>query len=174
MAEIAPASCFRLILEREFDQDCLDEYPIWSELYDYFEREEIISWGVNSEWLEQEIERVHHVPGHWHSMYPLLQSDLLGSRIRVYIKADLETPYGQKLRGYVINEDAYVVHIFYGDKNFSFSNRKSTKELDEAKAKLLRNLLDDKDDPIFPLKYHTDFKGPDGRQIEGYFLSGSI
>src|SRR5690348_14821330 len=41
---------FTLVPKSQLSKRHFDIHPIWSEYYDYEEREEIVSWGVNREW----------------------------------------------------------------------------------------------------------------------------
>jgi hypothetical protein len=158
---------FRLIPESEFSWEHLEEYPAWSEYYDYDEREEIVEWGIDAAWLEEEIERKHD--GSNHAMYPLLQTNPLPPRMRIYLRARFRTPNGQSLSGYVINDDAYCIGIFVGGRQFTFNWRHGDNEWTRRDRATLQRLLPDPGDPLFPLFYETDFMDEDGRRIEGTF-----
>ena len=159
-------SLFRLVPENEFTYAHLEEYPVWSEFYDYDEREEIIEWGIDPEWLDQELAR--HQSGNIHPVYPLLEVNPFPARSHLYIRARFETPAGQSLVGYIINEDASpAISIFYGGRLFSFN--RVMFEWGMASKEALQQLLPNSADPILPLKYETDFTDDEGNKIEGVF-----
>src|SRR5262249_44171520 len=101
---------FRLIRCSALSQHDFEEHPVWSEFYDSDEIEEIVSWGVNREWLLRELDRVDD--GGEHAAYPVLVRDPLPQRMRIYIRAVFKTPDEMLLRGYVMNEDAAFIGIF--------------------------------------------------------------
>lgn len=76
---------------------------------------------------------------------------------------------GQKLNGYVMNEDAYVLWIFVGKDEFGFSRNRgqydaNAEDLANLKAKLSNSTSD-----IFPVKYETDFLDSQDNLITGVF-----
>lgn len=157
---------FRLVPENEFSQKHLEEYPVWSEFYDYDEREEIISWGIDPAWLDEELAKHHN--GNVHAIYPLLQVNPFPDRMRIYIRARFRTSAGQRLSGYIVNEDACpAVAIFHEGQEFGFNYLMFDWAQKDIKA--LQQLLPDYDDPIFPLEYETDFTDEEGRRIRGEF-----
>jgi hypothetical protein len=142
-----------------------EQHPIWSEYYDYDEREEIIEWGVDSIWLAAELEHVHN--GSDHCAYPILRPYPLPERMRLYIKARITTAENDILDGYVMNEDAYVLVIFAADHKFCFSRMFSDlnqKELARLKASLSKSM-----NKIFPVQYETDFLDSKSNLIAGTF-----
>ncbi|MEM1094131.1 MAG: hypothetical protein AAGJ10_05970 [Bacteroidota bacterium] len=140
-------------------------HPIWSEYYDYDERGEIISWGIDPAWLNDELEAVHD--GNDHCAYPVLRLYPLPVRMRLYIKATFQTPEGRMLDGFVVNDDAYAITIFFQGEQFIFS--KCLSDLAEKECARLGEALTMDGEAIFPLSYVTDFKGHDGRIIQGVF-----
>ncbi|MCA9015377.1 MAG: hypothetical protein KDA77_08615 [Planctomycetaceae bacterium] len=142
-------------------------HPIWSEHYDYCERQEIVEWGIDPIWLAAELERVHD--GSDHCAYPILRPYPFPDRMRVYIKARFTTADGCLLEGYVINEDAYVISFFIDNEKFSFSRYFSLKERDEDQLERIKTLLPDSSGPLFPVKYETDFLDSEDRLIAGEF-----
>ena len=62
---------FALVPMSELSKHHFDLHPIWSEHYDYDERDEIIDWGVDPRWLAEELDRVH--TGNDHCAYPILR-----------------------------------------------------------------------------------------------------
>jgi hypothetical protein len=139
-------------------------HPMWSEYYDFDERHEIISWGVDRKWLEAALERVHD--GSDHCAYPILRPYPLPARMRLYMKARITTAGGARLDGYIMNEDAFVVTLFAGENEFSFSRHSG---LNAQPIEGLRHALAAPGDPVLPLRYETDFLGQDDRLIQGEF-----
>lgn len=158
---------FQLIPSSQLSEQHFQIHPVWSEYYDYDEREEIISWGINPTWLQDEMERVHH--GNDHCAYPVLQPYPLPERMRLFVKATLQTPRGSKLDGYVVNDDAYAIEIFYKGDGFSFSEHPLLRDLAEAEHARLLQVLETKEASVFPLSYVTGFRGHDDKEIAGLF-----
>jgi len=144
-----------------------DLHPIWSEHYDYEEREEIVSWGVDQEWLEQELERVHH--GNDHCAYPILRPYPLPERMRLFVKARFVSAAGTRLDGYIMNNDAFVVTLFTGGNRHEFSRHPLLGELNALSLRALQKAIGRGGDAVFPLHYETDFFGSDGTLIAGVF-----
>ncbi|MES2459640.1 MAG: hypothetical protein V4671_03595 [Armatimonadota bacterium] len=162
---------FRLISASEFSYKHLEEYPVWSEFYDYDEREEILGWGIDETWFDQEFTKHHD--GSDHAMYPLLEVNPFPTRERIYVSARFHTPAGQSLLGYVILkiDAAPVLYIFHDGQEFGFSTV-FPNQANKDREKLQRLLTDPKD-PIFPLMYETEFTDKERRTIEGIFDIGT-
>ena len=142
------------------------EHPMWSELYDFDERDEIASWGIERQWLDEQISATDIGNEHW--AYPVIVPQPLPVRMRIYISAAFTTPSGDQLRGYVTNSDAYCVSIFASGQCFTFSRHPAIADLSQKSLDQLRRLL-----PaipvIFPLQYHTDFHDEHGKPVQGFF-----
>ena len=158
---------FVLIPQSELSKEHFEAYPIWSEHYDYDEIDEIVSWGIDREWLLQEIRA--KCTGSEHCVYPLLQTDPLPARMRIFIKARFQTPDGVILSGFVVNEDAYAMGIFWGNAEYGFNNHPLLRELNKVQEAKLKEAVGY---TIFPLKYETDFRNNDGERIRGEFSFG--
>lgn len=158
---------FTLVLMSQLSKRHFDLHPIWSEYYDFEEREEIVSWGVNREWLEQELENIH--TGNDHCAYPILRPYPLPERMRLYIKALFVAANGMRLDGYVMNDDAFVVTLFAEDDDHVFSRHPALADLNAVELGILRKAIGLSDDAIFPLKYETDFFGSNDALIAGIF-----
>src|SRR4051812_3470710 len=114
-----PPDIFMLVPKSQLSKHHFDLHPIWSEFYDYEERKEIISWGVNPDWLEVELERVHD--GSDHAAYPILRPYPLPERMRLYIKARFVTADGTRLDGCIMNDDALCIRLFADEGKYPFS-----------------------------------------------------
>lgn len=163
-----PANVFTLVPMSQLSKRHFDLHPIWSEHYDFDEREEIVSWGINRDWLDRELQQVHK--GNDHCAYPILRPYPLPNRMRLYIGARVVTAGGTKLDGYVMNDDAFMVTLFAGDGKYTFSRHESLGELNGHSLRALKAVIG-RDDPIFPLHYETDFLGPDDAPITGTFTA---
>lgn len=161
---------FQLVPMSTLGKQHFEAHPIWSEHYDYDERDEIVAWGVEAEWLASELERVH--TGNDHCAYPILQPHPLPSRMRLYIRARITTAAGQELDGYVMNENAFVMCVFVDEKEFSFSRHSSLSDLNQKDLESLAAALGCPTESVFPLTYETDFLGPDDVLIAGTFSPG--
>lgn len=140
-------------------------YPVWSEHYDFDEIEEIVSWGIDRDWLLKELQSKHS--GNEHCLYPLLQTNPFPPRMRIFIKARFKTTGGQDLEGYVMDEDAFVIHIFYSDGEYGFSRHPLLENLNKEQEERLKEKIGEF---IFPLTYETDFLAQDGKRICGEFV----
>lgn len=144
-----------------------DMHPIWSEYYDYDERDEIVDWGVDPQWLVAELERVHDCSDH--CAYPILRPYPLPDRMRLFIRARIKTADGNSLDGYVLNDDAYVLCIFTPDCEFGFSRHSALGDLDRKNLEGLAEALGRQTDGIFPLAYETEFLDSHDNRIRGIF-----
>jgi hypothetical protein len=164
---VYPPSIFMLVPKSQLSRRHFDLHPIWSEHYDGDEREEIVQWGVDRRWLEAELARVDS--GDDHCAYPILRPYPLPYRMRIYIKARFTTPAGSTLDGYVVNDAAYAIGLFVGEDEFFSSSHPIFKKDNVDLRDQLQQAIGRLEDPIFPLRYETDFIGHDGTLIAGLF-----
>lgn len=158
---------FKLVPMSALSKFHFDEHPIWSEHYDYEEREEIAGWGIDPKWLAAELDRVH--TGNDHCAYPILRPYPLPNRMRLYIKARITTAGNEQFDGYVMNEDAYVLSIFAADDEYCFSRNGMLNDLNRKELARLKAAVKQSTDDIFPVKYETDFLDSEGNVIAGTF-----
>ena len=156
----------RFMIVQELTEECFDYHPVWSEYYDFDEREEITSWGIDRDWLDAKLQEL---PEHPHPCYTVLDTDPLPDRMRLFIKAGFKTPIGRVLAGWVMNEDAGVVGIYVAEKEFIFNASPFLARNMQRLAHTLKEVLVDTSDPIFPLQYTTYFTNIDGQSICGTF-----
>lgn len=98
----------------------LDDWPVWSEYYDFEELEEIEHWwGITPDAVLGMHEAMNL--GSEHSAYPLPVYDPLPGRMRVYIKAVFTTHTGGSLPGFVVNDDAYAGVVYLEATAFHFN-----------------------------------------------------
>jgi hypothetical protein len=91
-----PPNIFMLVPMSQLSKRHFDLHPIWSEHYDYEERDEIVSWGVDRQWLERELDRVDS--GSDHCAYPILRPYPLPNRMRLYAQATLQLASQHRVR----------------------------------------------------------------------------
>ena len=158
---------FMLVPMSRLSKGHFDVHPIWSEFYDAEEVDEIVSWGVDREWLERELERVHH--GNDHAAYPILRPYPLPERMRLFIGARFVTAGGAELDGWVMNENAFVVTLNVNEHEFTFSAHLDLADLNRPELQRLKQAMGAPEDPVFPLHYETEFLGHDDELIAGGF-----
>jgi hypothetical protein len=147
-----------------------ENFPVWSEHYDYDEIEEIVSWGIDPAWLNEQFRK--HDDGSAHCHYPVLQTTpRLPARMRMSVKADFVTAGGRSLKG-VVDQYMGCLGVCYEDQEYGFQSY--FPELPEVAEKSLIDLrrLRQKlgeEDPIFPIRFTTGFINSEGEPIEGFF-----
>lgn len=144
-----------------------ESHPIWSEYYDYEEREEIVAWGVDPEWLASELERAH--TGNDHCAYPILRPYPLPERMRLYIRAIITSKSGRTFVGHVMNEEADVLSIFTNGDEFRFSRRDMLSDLNDKELKRMAAAIDSSASDLFPVTYRTEFLDSEDQPIAGVF-----
>jgi hypothetical protein len=75
------------------------------------------------------------------------------------------------LDGYVMNDDAFVVTLFAGEDEYSFSRHEALADLNGPELRALKAAIGRDDDPVFPLRYETDFLGEDDAPVAGTFTA---
>ena len=158
---------FTLVPMRALSKQHFESHPIWSEHYDYEEREDIVAWGIDPQWLASELERVHS--GNDHCAYPILRPYPLPDRMRLYIRAMITLQNGQTCVGYVINENAYFLSIFANEDEFCFSSNGMLSDLNDKELKRLAVAIGCSPNDVFPVTYKTEFLDSEDNVIEGVF-----
>jgi hypothetical protein len=160
---------FRVLPETQLSERDFDDYPVWSEHYDWDEIEDIERWGLNREHVLRLFRE--NSPRNEHCFYTLLESNPFPDRMRIFIRARITTADKRSLKGYVMNENAFCLAIFHGGEQFIFSkhpmlhieNKKQNKRLLQSIGNAAT---------VFPVKYETDFKDKQGHPIAGEFMYG--
>lgn len=165
--EIKQFNKFRVIPENKLNETEFEYFPVWSEHYDWDEIEDIERWGLNKEEVLELFRKNEN--GSTHCCYTLLESNPFPSRMRIFIKAKLMTRNGMALKGYIMNEDAYCLGIFYEGKQYYFSCHPMLSDLFNEEAKRLGLAMGIKSHEIFPVSYETDFFDNSGNKIAGQF-----
>ena len=159
---------FKVIPQSQLSKSCFEEFPVWSEHYDYEEIEDIERWGLNKEKVLKLFET--NSQGNEHCVYTLLESDPFPERMRIFIKAKLNTANGVELDGYVVNENAYCLGVFYKGKEFIFSTHPLLIKENNKQQQDLALLLNSENADIFPIEYITTFKSRINSEIKGEFI----
>lgn len=161
---------FRVIPGDELSERHFDEWPVWSEHYDFDEIEDIVRWGLN----RQEVLRLfqENKRGDEHCVYTLLESNPFPDRMRIFIKASLEAANGQRFKGYVINEDAFCLSVFHGGEEFFFSSHPMLDSINQEQEQGLLESLGAAGARLFPMKYTTEYRAASGEGISGVFRYG--
>lgn len=120
MNVISPMTKFRVLRQSLLSESDFDEFPVWSEHYDYDELEDIERWGLDRD----EVVRLFrdNSPENEHCVYTLLESNPFPERMRLFIRASIITAAGRRLKGYVMNEDAFCLGIFFNGAELIFSS----------------------------------------------------
>ena len=160
-----PVESFELV-SADLRPEHLEKNPLWAENYDFEERDEIESWGVDRAWLDSELKRL---PDHPHPIYPVLVHDPFPDRMYLFISAAFRTPNGHELTGYLINSPPHAVHIFLPRGGEVLNINMIGDEYWQRSIDSIRAHVGDKDDPIHPLTYRSDVRGRDGEPIHGVF-----
>lgn len=145
-------------------------HPLWSEYYEYTERQEILDWGVDAAHLDKLLSQHHS--GNTHAVYTVLKPYPLPDRMRIYIRSCFTTANGDCFDGYVVNDDAYCFSIFACGHEYSFGRNRV---LDEFSIRALANLRASLNAPnyqLFPLRYETEILDDEDRLIAGVILEG--
>lgn len=168
MAEIEKGRFgFFVVPNDQFGVGCglFEHFPVWSEHYDYDEIDEIVSWGIDRDWLMDQFKKHHD--GSAHCYYPILQTaPRLPSRMRVYIKADIRTAKGRPLTGYVAGSEGFLSICHEGEQYGFFSDYPENNQFNLSQLIRLKQKLDS-DDPVIPFKFTTPFIDSLGEKIEG-------
>jgi len=159
-------AAFRVLPQSQLGEEAFDYYPVWSEHYDYEEIDDIVRWGLDQERVLQMFKA--NSDGNEHCVYTLLESNPFPPRMRLFVRASIETADGKLLKGHVVNEDAYCLTIFHGGESFHFSTHPLLKDLNQQQERALLASLGT-EAQVFPVRYRTEFNDTDGQLIAGKF-----
>lgn len=162
-----PPDMFKMIPMSELAKQHFDFHPIWSEFYDYDEREEIIAWGVDPQWLDRKLDSRDAGNDHW--AYPVLRPYPLPIRMRIYIRALFRSPTDVRFEGSIVNDDAYCISLFVANEEFVFSSHPMLHGGFDLESDRLCNAIRSPNAQIFPLRYTTEFLDRNDRIIQGFF-----
>lgn len=160
---------FLVLPQSQLNEAAFDRFPVWSEHYDWEEIDEIERWGLDRQYVLDLFAK--NSPGNEHCVYTMLESNPFPPRMRIFIGATARTADGRLLKGYVMNEDAYVLTVFHDGQAFPFSRHPALRSENENHGRQLMAALGASVD-IFPLSYETGYKDADGHPIAGTFNWG--
>lgn len=158
---------FLVLPESKLNEEAFDRFPVWSEHYDWDEIEEIERWGLDRDYVLDLFSQ--NSPGNEHCVYTMLESNPFPPRMRIFIRATVQTSDGQQLKGYVMNDDAYVLTVFHRSETFPFGQHSALWSDNETYRRQLMASLGTSSD-IFPLSYETGFNDAGGKPIAGRFV----
>jgi hypothetical protein len=161
---------FRVLPQSLLSESDFDEFPVWSEFYDYDELEDIERWGLDRD----EVLRLFrdNSPGNEHCVYTLLESNPFPERMRVFIRASIITASGRRLKGYVMDENAFCLGVFFNGAEFIFSRHPMLATENGTREQSLQTALEAAE-IIFPVTYETNFQCKSGKRIAGEFSYGT-
>ncbi len=162
--------CFVMKSLADLDASDFVRHPLWSEYYDYTERQDILDWGVDAAHLDQLL--AQHHSGNTHAVYTVLKPYPLPDRMRVYIRSQFTTPNGECFDGYVVNDDAYCYSIFARGQEYTFGRDRILDEFSIRALADLRVALNAADFQLLPLRYETDILDDEDRLIAGVIPDG--
>ena len=163
-------SSFRVIPQSRLSESEFDEYPVWSEHYDYDEIEDIERWGLDKGRVLKLFSE--NSPGNERCVYTLLETNPFPNRMRIFIRASVIDSEGTKLKGYVMNEGAFCLVVFHGGAQFIFSRHPTLgRENQRHERQLLESM--GRSSGIFPVTYETEFNDKNGVRIAGKFMYGA-
>lgn len=158
---------FRVLPHSQLTEAAFDFFPVWSEHYDFDEIDDVVRWGLDREQVLALFEI--NSPGNEHCVYTLLESNPFPPRMRIYIRATIETADGKLLKGSVMNEDAFCLEVFHAGAAFTFSRHPMLCDLNQKEEIRLLKALGP-NTQIFPITYRTDFNDCAGGPIGGTFI----
>ena len=159
---------FRVITQSQLSEQEFDDFPVWSEHYDFEEIEDIERWGLDRSTVLSLFER--YSPGNEHCVYTLLQSNPFPERMRIFIRAKLQTASGDQLKGYIMNENAFCLGVFHKGMEYIFSRHPQLEDENNKHKVELAKSTGINPDSIFPIHFETEFNTKNGDQIAGVFI----
>ncbi len=161
---------FEVIPQSQLSEKHFLEYPVWSEHYDWEEIEDIERWGLDRELVLKQFEE--NSIDNDHCVYTLLEVNPFPERMRIYISASLVCANGIKLTGYVVNESAYCLTVFFQGEEYIFSTHPLLASGNIEHAYELAKALQVAPESIFPIIYTTQYFSRKGEIIKGQFMYG--
>ncbi len=159
---------FRVIPQSQLSEREFDDFPVWSEHYDFEEIEDIERWGLDRTTVLDLFNR--NSPGNEHCVYTLLQCNPFPERMRIFIRTKLQTASGDQLKGYIMNENAFCMGVFHKGKEYIFSRHPQLEEENNKHKVKLAKSMGINPDTIFLIKFETEFNARNGEKIAGVFI----
>ena len=162
---------FRVIPGGDLAERHFDEWPVWSEYYDYEEIEDVERWGLDREKVLRQFQ-ANERDGE-HCVYTLLETDPFPERMRIFIRAELKTSGGIGLKGNVMDEEAFVLTVYVAGESFMFSRHPLLEDLNREQERQLERALNVPPGAVFPIQYRTAYTSRNGEPIAGNFQYGT-
>lgn len=143
------------------------EYPIWSEYYDFDELAEIEQWGLNKEAIVKQLQAAEFENEHPYYTVPINQFPI--DRMRYFTKAKFTTAKGTQIEGAIMNEGKLACWIFLEHESEVINNHPI---LREEKLKSLTHISKFYNIPISELntlKFETLVPKKLNKRIKGTF-----
>lgn len=168
-----PLDSFKFVNSRHFSKQDFDLYPVWAEYESFSDRDIIQDWGIDRKWIDETLENWNR--GHDDLCYPILYPypPNLGSGTFLFFKARFVTAGGELLTGFVqrhVTRDRFAVFDNEERIDFWLGNHWIDDRIAVEFAKScdrLRILMNCPDDPLFPIRFETDFLDDHDRPISG-------
>jgi len=156
---VITAATFEMI--ETVSREALERHPVWTPYDPATDRHRVIDAGVDAEALDREFGRYEFCG--LQPLYPVLQLDPLPALPHMIVAARFEDPRGESLSGYVL--DPHSFGIFVAGRDFCFN--RTLPALAARIASALASTLDSEPDRIFPMRYRSELRRHDGREIAG-------
>jgi hypothetical protein len=158
---------FRVLPQSELSEQHFDEWPVWSEHYDYDELEDIERWGLDPDEVLKTFRQNQSDDAP--CVYTMLEANPFPPRMRIFIRAYLEAANGQSLKGYVMDEDPFCLSVFWNGQEFGFSAHPDLESMNREQEHKLLLSLGTPAATLFPMTYRTDYQDTNGEIIAGRF-----
>jgi hypothetical protein len=141
------------------DRAALERHPVWK-TYRPGDRAWVLSWGVEPDWLDGELERFGYCGPE--PLFPVLEYDPLPERSEIAVAVELRLASGQVLPGYLLEPLAFGV---FAGVEYTFNRGLPRFALRNAER--LASELGISRDQVFPIHYRSGVRDHDGRPLEG-------
>ena len=154
---------FRIV--RELKPADFMNHEVWSEYYDFEELEELKSWGVEKRYIDELLEIAKE--GADHPYYTVPKTEILPDRMRIFVSSEFISNTGRVFEGVVVNPNPFVIGLFCNDEIQMFNP--NLMDFWKQSEEIVRSTYDVGAEPIFPLKYTTNYKDAGGSVVKGTF-----
>lgn len=142
-------------------REALERHPVWAPYRGEPDRVRILAWGVPPAVLEAELARFDDCgPA---LLYPVLVPDPVPDTAGVVVAARIVTASGRERTGSAL--PPHVVSVFAGARELLFN--RTLPGLAARQAAALAAALGEPVSALFPLRWTTGLRRPDGTALEG-------
>ena len=150
---------------RELKSEHFKTHEVWSEYYDFEELDELRSWGVKEQFINELLAIAEE--GASHPFYTVPVNEPLPERMRLFIKCKFVSAEGRVFQGIIVNPNPFVIGIFCGDEIEIFNP--NLMDFWVKSEKIVRENYSLGTEKIFPLSYATNHKDSNGNKLEGLY-----